>query len=103
MEESASEEIQQEASASIRYENHNTKMIKETRTSSENKNQNEQQVNAVTTMLETLEPPISTKCLIYKVPYHLRKWNKEATLLSLFQLVPFTTTTIECKPWKIIN
>ena len=88
MGESASEEIQQEAGASIRYEDHNTKMIKETSTSSENKNQNEQLVKEVTTMLETLEPPISTKCLIYKVPYHLRQWNKGAYTPQLISIGP---------------
>ncbi|KAM4118447.1 hypothetical protein ACB094_02G203500 [Castanea mollissima] len=77
MEESASEEIQQEESASIKIE-----------TSSEIKNQNERLVNKVKTMFEKLEPPISTKFLIYKVPYLLRQWNKGAYTPQVISIGP---------------
>ncbi|KAM3714900.1 hypothetical protein ACJW31_01G368000 [Castanea mollissima] len=72
METSASGQIQQEASSSIKNEYENTEIQEKSRTSSGNENQNERLVNNIDT--ETL----FTTCLIYKVPYHLRKWNEEA-------------------------
>ncbi|KAM3709821.1 hypothetical protein ACB098_02G205000 [Castanea mollissima] len=39
-------------------------------------------------MFEKLEPPISTKCLIYKVPYLLRQWNKGAYTPQVISIGP---------------
>ena len=86
MEKSTNEEIQEEASASIR--NESTKIRKETTTSRENQNYNERLVKEVRTMFEKLEPPRSIECLICKVPYHLRKWNKGAYTPQLISIGP---------------
>ena len=51
---------------------------KETRTSGGNENKNDRLVNDFIIMFEKLEPPVSIECRIYKVPYYLRKENKEA-------------------------
>ncbi len=57
---------------------------KETVTSGANENQNERLVNDIITMFKKLEPPVSTECHMYKVPYYLRKVNEEAYTPGLF-------------------
>ena len=76
MENSASGQIQQEANSLIK--NQNTEIPVESRTSSGNENQNEQLVIDISTMLKTKEILALDECRIYRVPYHLRKWNVEA-------------------------
>ena len=62
---------------------------KETRTSCGNENKNEQFVNHIITMFEKLEPPVSTEyCRIYKVPYYLRKVNKDAYTPQVISIGP---------------
>ena len=60
----------------------------ETRTSGGNENKNEQLVNRIITMCENLEPPESTVCRIYKVPYYLRKMNEEAYTPQVISIGP---------------
>ncbi|KAF3959978.1 hypothetical protein ACB098_01G370800 [Castanea mollissima] len=83
MENSASGQIQQEANSSIKNEKENTEIQEESRTSSGNENQNGRLVNNIDT--ETL----FTTCLIYKVPYHLRKWNEEAYTPQVISIGPY--------------
>ncbi|XP_050263333.1 UPF0481 protein At3g47200-like [Quercus robur] len=83
MDNSASGQIQQEANSSIKNEYENTEIQEESRTSNGNENQNERLVNNIDT--ETLFPT----CLIYKVPYHLRKWNKEAYTPQVISIGPY--------------
>uniref|UniRef100_A0A2N9FTE1 Uncharacterized protein n=1 Tax=Fagus sylvatica TaxID=28930 RepID=A0A2N9FTE1_FAGSY len=61
---------------------------KETRTSGGNENKNEQLVNHIITMFENLEPPVSTECCIYKVPYYLRKMNEGAYTPQVISIGP---------------
>ena len=72
---SASGEIQHEANSSI---------------------QNEQLVIDIETMLKTSEilvsdecRQVSDECRIYKVPYHLRKWNEEAYTPKVISIGPY--------------
>ena len=65
---SASGEIQHEANSSI---------------------QNEQLVIDIETMLKTSEILVSDECRIYRVPYHLRKWNAEAYTPHVISIGPY--------------
>ena len=60
----------------------------ETGTSGGNENKNDPLVIDIKTMLETLEPPVSTGCRIYKVPYYLRKLNEEAYTPQVISIGP---------------
>ena len=84
MENSASTEIQQENSS---IKNENTEIPEESRTSSGNQNQNERLIIDIETMLKLLQE--SDDCRIYRVPYHLRKWNKEAYTPQVISIGPY--------------
>ena len=61
-------------------------------------------VNDMREMLNNLEPPLSTDCCIYRVPYHLRELSEESYTPKVVSVVVlFTTATEDCKPWKRKN
>ena len=60
----------------------------ETRTSGGNENKNDPLVIDIITMLGMSEPPISTGCHLYKVPYYLRKVNKDAYTPQVISIGP---------------
>ena len=86
MENSAREQIQQEANSSTK--NDDTHIPEESRTSSGNEDQNEQLVNNIEKMLKK-EFPAPNECRIYKVPYHLREWNEEAYIPKVISIGPY--------------
>ena len=43
----------------------------------------------IETMLKTSEILVSDECRIYKVPYHLRKWNEEAYTPKVISIGPY--------------
>jgi hypothetical protein len=97
MAESASAEIQEEANALIINVNENSKSEWEANSASGNESQNGEVyreanfldralANNITQMPESLEPPLSPECCIYRVPRDLWKVNeKKLTLLRLYQ------------------
>ena len=87
MENSASGKIQREANSSVK--NENIEIQEESRTSSGNENQNKQLVNDIETKLKMLEFLAPNECRIYKVPYHLRKWNEEAYTPHVISIGPY--------------
>ena len=89
MEKSASGEIQQEANSSIKNGNENTGIQEESRTSSGNENQNEQSEIDIEAMLKVIEFFVLNECRIYRVPYHLRKWNVEAYTPQVISIGPY--------------
>ena len=98
MENSASTEIQQENSS---IKNENTEIPEESRTSSGNQNQNERLIIDIETMLKLLQE--SDDCRIYRVPYHLRKWNKEAYTPQVISIGPYHHNKKNFIPWKSIK
>ncbi|KAL4655080.1 hypothetical protein ACB092_01G425100 [Castanea dentata] len=87
MENSASGQIQQEANSSIK--NENAEIPEKSRTSSGNENQIEQLVIDFATMLKTSDILVLDECRIYKVPYHLRKWNEESYSPRVISIGPY--------------
>ncbi|KAM3762761.1 hypothetical protein ACB098_01G370300 [Castanea mollissima] len=87
MENSASGQIQQEANSSIK--NENAEIPEKSRTSSGNENQIEQLVIDFATKLKTSDILVSDECRIYKVPYHLRKWNEESYSPRVISIGPY--------------
>ena len=94
--EKASWQFQQEANSSIKNANENTEIQEVSRTSRGNENQNELSViNVRIIMLQKLRFLLQNKCrmwnecLIYKVPFHLRKWNKEAYTPNVISIGPY--------------
>lgn len=55
---------------------------------SENQNQNERLVNEVRTMLESLGPPLSTKCHIKRIPDYLRNVNEQSYTPRIISIGP---------------
>ena len=86
MEESASKEIHQ-ATVSINNEDHNTQ--KEAAIPGGNERKNDELVIEIEKIVERREIQSSTQCRIYKVPYHLRKWNEEAYTPQVVSIGPF--------------
>ena len=74
-----------------------------TRTSGGNENENELLVNDIITMFEKLEPPVSTECCIYKVPYYLHKLNEEAYTPQVISIGPIHHDKKDFKPRKSIK
>ncbi|KAL4655066.1 hypothetical protein ACB092_01G424300 [Castanea dentata] len=62
----------------------------------------------MTEMLNNLEPPLSTDCCIYRVPYRLRKLNKESYTPKVVSIGPFhhgntRLQTMEKKEVRCLN
>ena len=74
-----------------------------TRTSGGNENENELLVNDIITMFEKLEPPVSTECCIYKVPYYLHKLNEEAYTPQVISIGSIHHDKKDFKPRKSIK
>ncbi|XP_062177918.1 uncharacterized protein LOC133882718 [Alnus glutinosa] len=100
MAESASAEIQEEANALIINVNENSESEWEANSASGNESQkgkvdteanllDRALANNITQMLESLEPPLSPECCIYKVPSDLRKMNEEAYTPQVISIGPF--------------
>ncbi|KAL4655072.1 hypothetical protein ACB092_01G424800 [Castanea dentata] len=87
MENSASWKIQREANSSVK--NKNIEIQEESRTSSGNEKQNKQLVNDIDTKLKMLKFIVPNECCIYKVPFHLRKWNEEAYTPHVISIGPY--------------
>jgi hypothetical protein len=88
MEKSAISEIQQAANASIKTE---------IGTSSENENQDERLVSAIRKMFKELEPSVSNKCRIYKVPYQLHILNPKAYTPHVISIGPYHHNNKNCR------
>jgi hypothetical protein len=102
MEESSSQEIQEEANALIINVNEIAEIQREANTSTqneelhseanasiENEDRDTQLVNDITKMLESSEPSLSPKCCIYRVPHDLRRLNEEAYTPQFVSIGPF--------------
>ena len=50
---------------------------------------NEDLVKVIRNKIQIREPKSSTECRIYRVPYRLRKWNKEAYTPHIISIGPF--------------
>ena len=65
-------------------------------------------VNDMREMLNNLEPPLSTDCCIYRVPYRLRKLNEESYTPKVVSIGPFhqgnrRLQTMENKKVRCLN
>ncbi|XP_062176400.1 UPF0481 protein At3g47200-like [Alnus glutinosa] len=89
MEESSSQEIQEEANALIINVIEIEELHREANASVEIEDRDTQLVNDITEMLESSEPPLSPKCCIYRVPHDLRKLNEEAYIPQFISIGPF--------------
>ncbi|XP_030955520.1 UPF0481 protein At3g47200-like [Quercus lobata] len=87
MENSESGQIPQETNSSIENENENTEIPEESRTSSGNENPNEQSVINIEKLGKELLVLFDGR--IYRVPYHLRKWNPEAYTPQVISIGPY--------------
>jgi hypothetical protein len=81
MEQSASAEIQAATNDLIINVNENSE--------SQMEHQDKALANNITQMLESLEPPLSPECCIYRVPSDLRKVNEEAYTPEVISIGPF--------------
>ncbi|KAM3702468.1 hypothetical protein ACJW31_04G028000 [Castanea mollissima] len=88
------EEIQL-APASTNNEDQNTQ--KEANISGGNENKNAELVIEIRKMVEGPEIQSSKRCRIYKVPHHLRKFNKEAYTPQIISIGPFHHQTSRLK------
>jgi hypothetical protein len=71
-------ESQREANSPSGNESQGREVDREANASIENEHQDRALANDITKMLESSEPPLSSKCCIYRVPHDLRKLNVEA-------------------------
>ncbi|XP_062176229.1 UPF0481 protein At3g47200-like [Alnus glutinosa] len=81
MEQSASAEIQTATNDLMINVNENSE--------SQMEHQDNALANSITQMLESLEPPLSPECCIYRVPSDLRKVNEKAYTPEVISIGPF--------------
>ncbi|KAL4655068.1 hypothetical protein ACB092_01G424500 [Castanea dentata] len=120
MDQSTNKDIQQEADAfknkcqniDIQAESNGDKKYEEVQTEENASIENGQRyielVNDMTEKLKNLEPPLSTDCCIYRVPYHLRKLSEESYTPKVVSIGPFhhgntRLQTMEKKKVRCLN
>ncbi|KAM3762763.1 hypothetical protein ACB098_01G370500 [Castanea mollissima] len=120
MDQSTNKDIQQEADAfknkwqniDIQAESNGDKKYEEVQTEENASIENGQRyielVNDMTEKLNNLEPPLSTDCCIYRVPYRLRKLSEESYTPKVVSIGPFhhgntRLQTMEKKKVRCLN